>query len=116
MAFKFLALGFVFATPLTYAIQLQLTGGIIILQTLPPVFLGLLTRKMEKYSLMAGWAAGMLSGILLLVYANHFGPIKTTLYPLFGHLFFIGMIALAINLAVAGLGTGIAYALGWRPK
>jgi SSS family solute:Na+ symporter len=58
----------------------------------------------------------MLSGILLLMYANHFGPIKTTLYPLFGHPFFIGMIALAINLAVVGLGTGIAYALGWRPR
>ncbi|MFP3264974.1 MAG: hypothetical protein RXO54_03990 [Acidilobus sp.] len=40
----------------------------------------------------------------------------TTLYPLFGHPFFIGMIALAINLAVVGLDTGIAYALGWRPK
>jgi SSS family solute:Na+ symporter len=120
VAFKFLALGFVFVTPLTYALQLQLTGGIIILQTLPPVFLGLLTRKMEKYSLMAGWAAGMLSGILLLLYANmvkgHLGPIVSTLYPLFEHPFFIGMIALAINLAVVGLDTGIAYALGWRPK
>jgi len=69
---------------------------------------------------MAGWAAGMLSGILLLLYANmvkgHLGPIVSTLYPLFGYPFFIGMIALAINLAVVGLGTGIAYALGWRPK
>jgi len=40
----------------------------------------------------------------------------TTLHPLFGHPFFIGMTALAINLAVVGLGTGIAYALGWRPR
>jgi len=32
------------------------------------------------------------------------------------NLFYIGMTALAINLAVVGLGTGIAYALGWRPK
>jgi len=40
----------------------------------------------------------------------------TTLHPLFRHEFYIGMTALAINLAVVGLGTGIAYALGWRPK
>jgi SSS family solute:Na+ symporter len=40
----------------------------------------------------------------------------TTLHPLFRYEFYIGMIALTINLAVVGLGTGIAYALGWRPK
>jgi len=40
----------------------------------------------------------------------------TTLHPLFRYAFYIGMTALAINLAVVGLGTGIAYALGWRPK
>jgi len=116
VVFKFLALGFVFATPLTYAIQLQLTGGIIILQTLPPVFLGLLTRKIERYSLIAGWAAGMLSGIMLLLYANHFGPLVNSTYPIFGHQVFIGMTSLAINLAVVGLGTAVAYAVGWRPR
>jgi hypothetical protein len=55
-------------------------------------------------------------GALPLLYANYFGPIVTTLHPLFRYAFYIGMTALAINLAVVGLGTGIAYALGWRPK
>jgi SSS family solute:Na+ symporter len=114
--FKFLALSFVFVTPLTYAIQLQLTGGIIILQTLPPVFLGLLTRKLNKYSLIAGWAAGMLSGIYLLLLANHFGPLTKSTYPVFGHPIFIGITALAINVAVVLLGTAIAYSVGWRPS
>ncbi|ESQ24123.1 MAG: hypothetical protein JCHSAcid_15260 [uncultured Acidilobus sp. JCHS] len=50
------------------------------------------------------------------MYANLFGPIVTTLHTLFRYEFYIGMTALAINLAVVGLGTGIAYALGGRPK
>jgi SSS family solute:Na+ symporter len=38
-AFKFIALGFVFVVPATYAISLQLLGGILIVQILPAVFL-----------------------------------------------------------------------------
>ncbi len=111
VVFKFIALAFVFTTPLTYAIQLQLTGGIIILQTLPPIFLGLLTRKLDKYSLIAGWTAGMLSGILLLLYANHFGPLTKSTYSVLGYPLYIGVLALLVNLAVVGIGTGIAYAV-----
>ncbi len=72
--FKFLALGFVFIVPATYAIWLQLLGGIIITQTLPSVFLGLLTNKLNKYSLMTGWAVGLGLGIYLFI-AAHESPI-----------------------------------------
>ena len=99
--FKFIALGFVFVVPATYAIQLQLLGGIIILQTLPPVFLGLVTNKLNKYALMAGLISGIASGIYLVEVANKFGPLSTSLYHLGGYLIWIGILALAINLAVA---------------
>ena len=117
VVFKFLALDFVFLTPMTYAIQLQLLGGIIILQTLPPVFLGLITNRLNKWALLAGWAAGMFSGIWLTLVANHFGPLVTSLYPLtssHASLTYIGVIALAINLAVVLVGSAIAWAVSPR--
>jgi SSS family solute:Na+ symporter len=45
-----------------FSIDLQLIGGIIILQTLPAVALGLYTRWFHRWGLIAGWAAGMAVG------------------------------------------------------
>lgn len=108
--FKFLALGFVFIVPPTYAIWLQLLGGIIITQTLPAVFLGLVTDRLDKYSLMVGWAVGLLLGIYLFV-TPHKPSAFSPLYPVAGHLVYIAVIALAINLAIVLVGTAIAMAI-----
>ena len=109
--FKFLALGFVFLTPMTYAIQLQLLGGIIITQTLPAVFLGLTRMRLHPYAVVAGWAVGMVSGVWLTLVANHFGQITTTSISLGGVPVFIGLIALGANLAVVAVGSYAALAL-----
>ena len=50
-----------------YAIQLQLLGGIWILQTLPAVMLGLYTRWFTAGALLAGWAAGTIAGTAMAV-------------------------------------------------
>ena len=47
-----------------FSIDLQLIGGVIILQTLPSVALGLYTRWMHRGGLIAGWVAGMGAGLL----------------------------------------------------
>ncbi|WP_069807053.1 sodium:solute symporter family protein [Vulcanisaeta thermophila] len=104
--FKFLALGFVFIVPATYAIWLQLLGGIIITQTLPAVFLGLVTDRFDKYSLMVGWAVGLGLGVYLFIAAH-----ESPLYPILGHPIYIAVIALAINLLIVLVGTGIAMAV-----
>ncbi|AWR97433.1 sodium:solute symporter [Acidianus sulfidivorans JP7] len=118
--FKFIALGFVFVVPSTYAIQLQLLGGIIVTQTLPAVFLALYTDKLEKNSVLAGWAGGIISGVGLTYYVNfieyHFGVFKTSLFTTPLGPIFIALIALGINLAITIVGTAIAYGMGWRPK
>jgi len=44
------------------AIELQLLGGIWIIQTLPAVLLGLYTRWLNPYALLCGWAVGIASG------------------------------------------------------
>lgn len=118
--FKFLALGFVFIVPATYAIQLQLLGGMLVTQTLPAVFLGLYTRKLEPKSLLAGWIAGISTSVGLAYYRNfiflHLTSFTTSLYPILGQLIYMAIISLAVNLAVTLVGTAIAYAMGWRPK
>ena len=71
--FKFVALGFVFTIPATYAISLQLLGGILITQILPAVFFGLYIKSLRKEALIAGLLVGIFSGIYMLEYTNHFG-------------------------------------------
>jgi SSS family solute:Na+ symporter len=59
---KFGALAFIVLAPQKYAIQLQLLGGVWILQTLPAIVVGLYTRWLHRWALLAGWAVGMTVG------------------------------------------------------
>jgi SSS family solute:Na+ symporter len=59
---KFGALAFIVLVPQKYAIQLQLLGGVWILQTFPSVVVGLYTRRLHRWGLLAGWATGMALG------------------------------------------------------
>jgi SSS family solute:Na+ symporter len=52
------ALIFIIFLPLQYAIQLQLLGGIWMIQTFPSVVLGLYTRWLNGWALLIGWIAG----------------------------------------------------------
>ncbi len=100
VVFKFLALFFIFVISASSALQLQLLGGIIVLQTLPAIFLTMYTNKLNKYGLVAGWVGGIALGLYLVLAANKFGKLSTSLYN-FGHPFsfmFVGLAALAINL------------------
>ena len=56
------ALVFVIVLPTKYAIDLQLLGGVWILQTLPAVAIGLYTRWLDARAMLVGWAAGMAWG------------------------------------------------------
>ena len=110
--FKFIALGFVFIVPATYAIQLQLLGGVIILQILPAVFLALFIKRLNKHSLIAGWAVGMFIGIYLVEIANKFGPLTTSFFKSSYGLLYIGLISVAINVIISLAGSAIAGAAG----
>jgi len=111
---KFLALAFVFLVPSTYAINLQLLGGILITQTLPAVFLGLYTKWFNPWALTAGWATGIISGTYMFF---TFGlPRATSLYPTLFGLMYAAVIALVLNLVVSVIGTLVANALGFKTK
>jgi Na+/proline symporter len=112
-----------------FSIDLQLIGGVIILQTLPAVAVGLYTRWLHRWGLVAGWLVGMTLGLWMLYQipaANpalkhpHFGgsafPLakwfdptviglnaKTTVY--------VGLVAVLANLLVAVVVTMVCRAV-----
>ncbi len=67
---KFGALVFIIFVPTEYAIDLQLLGGVWIIQTLPAVVLGAYTRWFNGWALFVGWAAGSIVGTAMAVAVN----------------------------------------------
>jgi SSS family solute:Na+ symporter len=67
---KFGALFFIIYLGTQNALNLQLLGGIWILQTLPTIIIGLYTRYLHRYALLLGWAAGMVTGTYM-AYVQH---------------------------------------------
>ena len=97
------ALLFAVSLPKTFSINLQLLGGIWILQTFPSIVFGLFTRWFHRYALLAGWLTGMLYGTIAAYNvstptASHWaGSVDTV----FGHTVYIGLTAIILNLAVS---------------
>ncbi|RSD19981.1 monocarboxylate uptake permease MctP [Amycolatopsis eburnea] len=111
-----------------FSIDLQLIGGVLILQTLPAVALALYTRWFHRWGLIAGWVVGIGWGLIMLYGipnpANgklHFGGSALPLgnMSIFGwHPFagsqvqiYVGFVALIANLVVAAIVTVIARQL-----
>ncbi len=63
---KFGAVALIVLIDPQYSIDLQLIGGVIILQTLPMVAIALYTRWLHTWGLVAGWIVGMGWGLTLL--------------------------------------------------
>jgi solute:Na+ symporter, SSS family len=63
---KFGALIVILALNPQFSIDLQLIGGVLILQTLPPIVLGLWRTGMHRWALLCGWAVGIVTGLLML--------------------------------------------------
>jgi SSS family solute:Na+ symporter len=111
LAVKFGALVFVVFLPMEYAINLQLLGGIWILQIFPAVVFGLFTRWFRSEALLGGWAIGMALGTALCALQG-----VKPVYPLPGvGAVYIGLIALVANIVTAALGTWLA-SLGGTPR
>ena len=72
------AVVFILAIPQAYAIQLQLLGGIWIIQLLPPILLGLYSRGFNALALLIGWAAGTAIG----TYMAAMQGFASSVYPL----------------------------------
>jgi len=73
------ALAFIIELPTKFAINLQLLGGVLIIQTLPSVNFGLYSNRLNPWALLMGWGAGIGSGFAM-TYGSGFTI--TTVYPL----------------------------------
>ncbi|WP_343715474.1 sodium:solute symporter [Inquilinus sp.] len=88
--------------PTQFALDLQLLGGVWILQTLPAVVFGLYVGWFRAPALLAGWAVGFFGGSWIVwtdglkpLHAVSFGGGSVTVYA--------GLLALAANIVVAVL-------------
>jgi SSS family solute:Na+ symporter len=104
------ALVFILLVPTQYAIQLQLLGGIWIIQTLPAVIIGLYTRWFNAWALLIGWAVGTVLGTSMAASVNF-----AAMYPLAigGWTFpsYIALSTLVLNLIVAAALTPVFNAI-----
>jgi SSS family solute:Na+ symporter len=68
------AVAVIVSLKVSFAIEFQLIGGVIVIEILPAVVLGLYTRWFHRWALVAGWVVGM----GLSIYMLYVTPGKTT--------------------------------------
>jgi SSS family solute:Na+ symporter len=108
------ALVFILFLPTDYAIQLQLLGGIWIIQTVPSVLLGAYTRWFDDWALLLGWAVGTITGTWMAVAVN-FGsiyPLTIAGYAMPGY---SALYTLILNLVIAAVLTPVFRAMKRTP-
>jgi SSS family solute:Na+ symporter len=94
------ALAFTLFLPVQYALDLQLLGGLWILQTFPSLVFGLFTRWFRAEGLLAGWAVGILWGSWT-AWSNGLKPLTTVTIGGTSYSFYVGLGALILNIIVA---------------
>ena len=86
--------------PTQFALDLQLLGGLWILQTLPAVVFGLFTRWFTAPALLAGWAVGLCGGTYL-AWSDGLRPLHALTFGSVSFTAYVGIIALIANIVVA---------------
>jgi SSS family solute:Na+ symporter len=94
------ALVFVLFIPTQYAINLQLLGGVWIVQTFPAVVFGLFFGWYRAPALLGGWAAGMVGGSWI-AFADGIKPVHTLVLGDASYTVYTGLLALLINIVIA---------------
>ncbi len=94
------ALVFILFLPTQFALDLQLLGGVWILQTFPAVVFGLFFGWFRAPALLLGWAVGLAAGTAI-AFADGVKPVHTFLVGGDGYTVYTGLFALVINILVA---------------
>lgn len=96
------ALVFILFLPTKFALDLQLLGGVWIVQTFPAVVFALFkwSSRFSAPALLAGWAAGMVGGSWL-AFSDGIKPVHTFVIGGDKFAIYTGLTALAFNVVVA---------------
>jgi SSS family solute:Na+ symporter len=97
------AVAFILIIPNTYAVQLQLLGGMWIIQTFPAIAFSVFTRFFNGWALLAGWAVGIVSATYF-VSLNHFVG-ATFPFHVFGYVVpsYIAFATVILNAVIAAV-------------
>jgi SSS family solute:Na+ symporter len=119
---KFGGAAVVLILPVQFSTDFQSIGGVIVLQTLPAVFFGLLTAWFHRGALIAGMLVGLSYGMYMLYNTPQYSTdLKSIVRPHFGGSLwpvakwgieskaqvYIGLAAVVVNLVVVVIGTAI---------
>ena len=96
------ALMFILFAPVQYALDLQLLGGLWILQTFPAVVFGLYTNWFRAPALLFGWAVGFFGGSYL-SFTDGLKPLHTISFGGVSYSIYVGLIAVVMNVLVAAV-------------
>ncbi len=96
------ALVFIIFLPTKFALDLQLLGGVWILQTFPAVVFGLFFGWYRAPALLTGWAVGLAGGTWL-AFADGIKPVHTFVVGGGSYALYTGIIALVLNIVVASI-------------
>ncbi|MGE4483058.1 monocarboxylate uptake permease MctP [Acidocella sp.] len=94
------AMVFIVAIPTKFAVQLQLLGGMWVIQTFPAIVFSVFTRFFNGWALLIGWLTGIISATWL-VAENSFGA--TWVFHIFGYTVpsYIALATVLLNMIVA---------------
>src|SRR5664279_388376 len=107
------ALTFILFLPTQYALDLQLLGGLWILQTFPALVFGLFTRWFRAEGLLLGWVVGIGWGSWT-AWSNGLKPLVTINLGGASYVFYVGLGALILNVVVATIATVIVARISPR--
>jgi solute:Na+ symporter, SSS family len=110
---KFGALLVILYLPTQFALDLQLLGGLWILQTFPAVVFGLFTNYFRAPALLAGWAVGFFGGTVI-AWSDGLKPLHTIAFGDTKVVLYVGLIALVANI-VTVLVVNV-FVAGFRPR
>lgn len=88
--------------PTQFALDLQLLGGLWILQTFPSVVFGLFFKWFRAPALLCGWLVGLVGGSWL-AFSDGIKPVHTFVIGGSGYALYTGLAALALNILVAAV-------------
>lgn len=94
------AILFIVFVPTSYAVQLQLLGGMWIIQTFPAIVFSLFTRFFNGWALLIGWLVGIVMASSMAV-SVHFGSVWS--FHLFGYAVpsYIALATVIVNAIIA---------------
>jgi solute:Na+ symporter, SSS family len=109
------ALAFILFLPTQYSLDLQLLGGLWILQTFPALVFGLFTRWFRAEGLLLGWAVGIGWGSWT-AWSNGLKPLASIDLGGASYVFYVGLGALILNIVVAAVATVIVAWVSPKPQ